>query len=177
MGERQFDSNGVMSFQFQRNNILPKHEPLNMLETVGSFQNTKDSSSSPLALFRIFSEPNVLETFMRRYSIHWVPFTTRSVTSTGLLRLHFFAWKSLTTMLKCSVTTNTHLQRAVSLASFYTDYNLGLCPGKSFVCLKPSVWSSGLKKYYVKLIPMKKWQRDVNITWWLVATWCLTSSH
>ena len=47
---------------------------------------------------------------------HWVPLTTSSVTSsTRLERADFFATKSLTVMLKSSVTTTTHLKQATSL--------------------------------------------------------------
>ena len=57
----------------------------------------------------------------KRSSVHWVPLTKSSVTtSTRLQRADFFASKSLTAILKSSVTTCTHLYRAVSFASFYS---------------------------------------------------------
>ena len=48
--------------------------------------------------------------------IHWVPLTASSVTTS-----RFFASKSLTAMLKSSVTASTHLRRASSFASVCSD--------------------------------------------------------
>ena len=151
-----------MSFQFQRNNILPKHEPLNTFKRVGSFQSAEDSYSSPLASLRTLSEPNEYEILIWRCSVHWAPFTTSSVTiSTGLLPVHFFASNSLTIMLKDSVTMNTHLQQAVSFAMFFADCKLGLCT----CVVLDQVLLFGTEKYHAKsmTIPLLVFdQMDTN---------------